>query len=237
MNKKILSGSALKWIALVTMLIDHIGAVLIPVLYSKGIGSMHFDWQFIYTVSRWIGRMSFPIFCFLLIEGYIHTSNKGKYFLRMVFFALISEVFFDYAVYGKLWYTGKQNIFFALALGIILMQGTDLIFSMIKMQVLQGICAVIWWYGGMLFADLLELDYGMYGIFSIGILYLLRNLREIQVLGGALSFCWELPAPLGFVPVYFYNGKRGKQNKYFFYLFYPVHLSLLGLIKFLISNQ
>lgn len=235
MNKKFLSGSALKWIALVTMFIDHIGAVIIPTLYSSGIGNMYFDWQLLYQISRTIGRVSFPIFCFLLVEGYIHTSNKRKYLLRMFIFALVSEIFYDYAVYGKLWYTGKQNIFFELSLGIVLMFGTDLLQSIVKTHVLLGLYTVILWYGGMLVARLFELEYGMYGILSIGLLYLLRGVREYQLLGGALSFCWELPAPLGLLPAYFYNGKRGRQNKYFFYLFYPLHLAIFGFVKYFLQ--
>lgn len=230
MHKK-LSGSALKWIALVTMLIDHIGAVLIPTFYSNGIGNMYFDWQVIYQVCRWIGRCSFPLFCFLLVEGYIHTTNKRKYLLRMLVFALISEVAFDFAIYGKWWYTGNQNIFFELALGIVLMIGTDMLERKIKNQMLYSVLTVLLWYGGMLFAQMFEFDYGMHGILSIGLLYLFRSISGLQLLAGAVSFCWELPAPLGLLPAYFYNGKRGRQNKYFFYLFYPLHLAILGIIK------
>lgn len=236
MNKKCLSGSTLKWIALITMFIDHIGAVLIPALYSKGIGNMYVDWPGIYQICRWIGRVSFPLYCFLLVEGFVHTSNKNKYFYRMLLFAFISEIPFDYAVYGEIWYLSKQNIFFELLLGFMLMQVSDFLLKNIKNQVLQGLSVITLWFGGMLAAQVFKADYGLLGILSIGILYLFRTVRELQLLGGALSFYWEFPAPLGMIPAYFYNGQRGRQSKYFFYLFYPLHLALFGLIRYLISG-
>jgi hypothetical protein len=121
-------------------------------------------------------------------------------------------------------------------LGIMLMQGSELLYKHVKNQVLKGVYVVAWWIGGMLAAQLLKTDYGWMGIVSIAILYLFRSVREYQLLGGALSFCWELPAPLGLLPAYFYNGQRGRQSKYFFYLFYPLHLALFGLIRYLISG-
>lgn len=236
MNRKFLTGSALKWFALITMFIDHIGAVLIPSLYSKGMGDEYIDWEMIYQIFRTVGRLSFPIFCFLLVEGYQHTSNKWKYLGRLIVFAFVSEVCFDWAIYNSLFYTGKQNIFFELALGVLLMIGTDFLEKKFQNLYLQSVSIVSIWFAGMLVARLLELDYGMYGILSIGVLYLFRRIPMFQIFGGALSFYWELPAPLAFLIVWFYNGKRGKQSKYFFYVFYPLHLALFGLIRWLITT-
>lgn len=237
MNKKFLSGSALKWIAILLMVIDHFGAVIVPVLYSNGIASMHINWAVIYEITRTIGRLSFPLFCFLLVEGYLHTSNKWKYMGRLFIFALVSEMFFDWAIYNSFFYIGKQNIFFELFLGVILMFGTDFIENKISNLYFQSTGIVSIWLVGMFVARLLALDYGMYGILSIGIIYLFRKLPVLQLLGGALSFYWELPAPLAFLLVWFYNGKRGKQNKYFFYVFYPFHLALFGLVRWFILSH
>lgn len=235
MTKKFLSGSALKWIALITMFIDHIGAVLIPTFYSNGIGGLYFDWVKLYTISRDVGRISFPIFCFLLIEGYLHTRNKRNYLSRMLVFALISEAFYNYAIYGNVLYPSTQNIFFELSLGILIMMVTDFIDERIINLYLKNILTVGFWCFGMFAAEKLGFDYGMYGILSIGILYLFRSMKELQILGGAVSFCWEMPAPIGIIISYFYNGQRGKQSKYFFYIFYPLHLAFLGFIKCFIS--
>ena len=70
-------------------------------------------------------------------------------------------------------------------------------------------------------------DYGGWGILAIAVLYLFRENKQLQILTGCVSFCWEMPAMLGFIPVAFYNGKRGLKLKYLFYVFYPVHLLIL----------
>ena len=101
--KKILTSFHLKIIALFSMSLDHIGSILFP------------DCLFL----RLLGRISLPIFVFLLIEGYFHTSSKGKYFLRMLVFAFISEPFYDFAFYDTFFYSKNQNILFLLALGIL----------------------------------------------------------------------------------------------------------------------
>ena len=80
-----ISADALKWIALLTMLCDHAGAVL----FAQ------------YPVMRLIGRTAFPLFVWLLVEGFFHTSSRKKYLGRMAFFALVSELPFDLALYGR----------------------------------------------------------------------------------------------------------------------------------------
>ena len=95
----------LKWIAIVTMVIDHMGAILYPT-------EMAF---------RYIGRISFPIFCFLLIEGFFHTRNIFKYMARLGAFALISEIPYDLAFKGKVLEFTHQNVFFTLFLGVLMM--------------------------------------------------------------------------------------------------------------------
>lgn len=95
-----IAGSALKIIALVTMLIDHIAATLLLELIRDGIGGKALiD---VYWVMRSVGRMAFPIYCFLLVEGFKYTSDRTKYALRLVCFAAISEIPFDMAfIMGK----------------------------------------------------------------------------------------------------------------------------------------
>lgn len=111
-NKKGISGSTLKMIAIVTMLIDHIGAaVLARLLMVNGLGELDqtntdaiMQWlsangalYWMYTVMRMIGRVAFPIFCFLLVEGFLHTHDVKKYAMRLGLFALLSEIPFDLA--------------------------------------------------------------------------------------------------------------------------------------------
>ena len=100
--------------------------------------------------------------------------------------------------------------------------------EMAKLQpVLLAVFSVSVTAAAMLAAELLHFDYGLYGILSIAILYFFRSNRLIQALAGGLSFWWELPAPLAFLAVACYNGKRGRRIKYAFYIFYPAHLLLL----------
>ena len=98
------SAATLKWIAIITMLIDHVGASLLygHAAYPAGwLGGTRYGWgegiwsRDFYMALRVIGRLAFPIFCFLLIEGLIHTRNRWKYFSRLALFALISEIPFD----------------------------------------------------------------------------------------------------------------------------------------------
>lgn len=109
-NNKNVTGSTLKIIAIVTMLIDHTAAVLLG-------NNM---------IMRMIGRIAFPIFIFLLIEGAIHTRSKMKYALRLCLFALISEIPFDLAFSNEAFFFGYQNVFFTLAIGMFMIIAFDL---------------------------------------------------------------------------------------------------------------
>ena len=202
MPQKGLSGSTLKLIAIITMLIDHIGAAVIARLLIAGQGSeMLYK---IYYAMRAVGRVAFPIFCFLLVEGFFYTGSRKKYALRLFGFALLSEIPFDLAFSGKILEFGYQNVFFTLL--------------------------VIITFGGMGAAYLLHTDYDAKGVLAILVFYMTRQMRGLQIVAGCLAFCWELPAIVAFIPIAFYNGKRGWNIKYLFYAFYPVHLLVLYLI-------
>lgn len=229
LKKTGLSGSTLKLIALVTMLIDHFGAVVVV----RATHTPGFDrefWSYIYYPLRNIGRLAFPIFCFLLVEGFIHTSNVKKYFGRMVLFALISEIPFDLALTDNLVDFWFQNVFWELAVGILAM----MCLQAIEKKNLNYVVQVILRLGTIVFfslgAEIMQLDYGMYGVISIVALYVFRQKKLPQLLAGAISFCWEQVAPLAFLLIAFYNGKRGRNIKYLFYAFYPAHLLVLYFI-------
>ncbi|MDR1766514.1 MAG: conjugal transfer protein TraX [Lachnospiraceae bacterium] len=112
--KRGLSGFALKMIAIVTMLIDHIGYVSVFVFpYRLGNGEYYF-----YHIARTIGRVSFPLFCFLLVEGAIHTSSRIKYAWRLLVFALISEIPYNLAFYRRISDWTMQNVFLTLLIGL-----------------------------------------------------------------------------------------------------------------------
>ncbi len=240
-----LTGSALKWIAIITMLIDHIGAsVLTKKLLYMGENPEVFggvtpqfieqynNLYYLMRATRIIGRIAFPIFSFLLVEGFLRTKNLQKYLLRMTAFALLSEIPFDLVFAGEAFYWGYQNVMITLLIGMLTMYGCKVIEEKISNKVGQvgawGVCFVL----GAVLAEFLKTDYGAKGIIPIMVLYFLRHFKVYQMLGGALSFIWEIPAPLAFLFIGFYNGKRGMKMKYFFYLFYPLHLFLLYLISY-----
>lgn len=223
-----ISGSTLKIIAILSMLIDHIGAVifengLLRSAYVNGNTSLWESLRSIDRVLRMIGRPAFPIFCFLLVEGFIHTKNMKKYALRLFFFALISEIPFNLAIGRTFFAPEYQNVFFTLLIGLIVMIAASHFSKKMWMQVLIFIL-------GMIAGSLLKTDYGYKGVFLIEILYFFRYTRKEQCLAGAAAFCWELTAPLAFFPIFAYNGKRGLVMKYFFYWFYPAHLLLFVVI-------
>lgn len=223
-----ISGSTLKLIAIVTMFIDHLGAtVLRAILQLPSVlanPQLRNTWADIYNASRDIGRLAFPIFCFLIVEGFLHTRNVKKYAQRLFLFALISEIPFDIALKGHWFYPDKQNVYFTLLIGLLVMAGIVWITDNGRKNLFLAILPIA---AGMYLAWLIDTDYNYKGVFLIAILYLMRYARLYQCIGGAAAVSWELPAPLAFIPVYLYNGTRGKQIKYFFYWFYPVHLVFL----------
>lgn len=116
---RILSGSTLKMLAMAIMLIDHTASFLLrhyPPAIAPWfqIGSTTYS---LYRVMRDVGRSAFPIFCFLLVEGFLHTHNRFKYGRNLLIFACISEIPWNFAQNGTLLYPDKQNVFFTLFLG------------------------------------------------------------------------------------------------------------------------
>ena len=236
-GKRGINSAVLKNIAVVTMLIDHIGAVIMTrLLIRNGLyeamvnQEAYTAWMGqnggmygIYMAMRIIGRLAFPIYCFLLVEGFQKTHNVKKYLGRMFLFALISEVPFDLAFSGKAWYPAYQNVFFTLFLGLLLIWYLRDVSTSTEWS-LAGALAVC------CAAEVLHVDYGAFGVALIGIYYIVRELPVLQAGAGAILSAWEMPAPLGSLLLLFYNGERGRQPKWFFYWFYPVHLFLYYVI-------
>lgn len=227
-NFKRLSGNGLKLIAIFTMVMDHVGAAVIeqiktinPALSSEA----QMMWWKIDIVLRLIGRLAFPIFCFLIVEGFLHTRNVKKYVIRLLVFSLISEIPFDLAMFNTWFYPEYQNVYVTLVLGLLALIGISKYHTSTWKQALVVLAAC----GS---AALLHTDYGAFGVIFIVLLYLLRYDQKNQTILGCISICWEVTAPLSFIPIRMYNGSRGKWNlKYFFYAFYPVHLLMLWGIR------
>lgn len=223
----------LKIIAVTTMFIDHMGFMLLD------------D----FPPFRMIGRLAFPIFAFLLTEGYAKTSNKKRYLLRLGAFALISELFFDLALF----YTpksvldngfrfsevyGSQNIFFTLFIGLLaIMIYEYFVEKKIKEYALSTII------GALIVGSFLMVDYSWYGIAMIFIFHLYKKGNKKLIIGlvlinGIMAFVvqnyFQSISLLALFPIFYYNGEKGYHNKllqYGFYAFYPVHLFILFLFK------
>lgn len=212
-----LDGTVLKLIACLSMFIDHLGAVCFS-------GMMGF---------RIIGRLAFPIYCFLLVEGAVHTHDMKKYILRMGIFALISEVPFDLAFYHRLVYTGHQNVFFTLGLGLLAIWFLEHPIEQLDIpDVLYKLLVII---AAGLIAEFFNTDYGFTGIAVICIFYYLRGQPQLKYPIAAILLAAmggvEFYAVLVLIPILLYNGQRGRQTKvmqYGFYIFCPAHLLLIA---------
>lgn len=208
-----MNSFVLKLIAMIAMIIDHVGIVLFK------------DYQ----IFRIIGRISFPIFCFLLVEGYYHTKNVYKYLGRLVLFAVISEPIYDKLFYGKWIYLKSGNVFITLCVGMIFMIICGKMKNMIEKSVVY-VCFLC-------IASYIPMDYKMYGVAMIGGFYLLREAKianiiyqgiiNVVILKGIQAY-----GIIGTIITMFYNGKKGcSRFKYAFYILYPLHLFVLLIIQ------
>ncbi len=220
-----MSGSTLKIIAVIAMLIDHTAAATFRFM------SLTQQQADIYYFMRDIGRMAFPMFCYLCVEGFLHTSDVKKYLTRLGIFALVSEIPYDLAIRGKVLEFGHQNVFFTLFLGVVTIWVVDLIKKR-KLPETGYVVVLI----SLMAAWMLKTDYAYTGVLVILVMYLLRKSRILAFLAGC-GLLWlfygdgELPALVGTVFVAFYNGTRGWKLKYLFYAFYPTHLLVLTAVR------
>ena len=215
---QILDGTALKLIAVTAMILDHVGDNFFPDQI----------WM------RIIGRMALPIFAFCIAEGFSHTRDRRRYLYRMGLFALLSEIPFDLVTSGKVLEFSHQNImmtFFWAILGL-------MIYEQVRNRrygQILGAAVLLLFLVSSLF---LGLDYQILAVGLIILYYLLRNKAPLinnlaamayHVLLRNVGIYWF--GVLGFVPVLLYNGKRGRGLKWFFYLFYPLHLLAIYILK------
>lgn len=254
---QVLTGNGLKIIACISMFIDHFSKIFLAAIITKLFwmaenGEIPFEqYQSFSDFVRFklydIGTIAFPIFCFLLVEGFIHTKNRKRYVGSMLAFALISELPFDLGFFSELsrrhgtfpFYLSYQNVFFTLFLGLLCLSVLERLPKFEKEQGRkENIKAVLLQLGTValvaVVAELLKCDYGGQGIIFIAGFYILRGDCILQALGYLVLFmvttgnqptiCTMLAA----IFILLYNGKRGKLKlKYFFYWFYPAHILLL----------
>lgn len=212
-----ITSCQLKWIGLITMLIDHIGLIFFPQLWILDV----------------VGRISFPIFAFTTAIGFMYTKNIVRYGLRLLLFAIISEPFYDLALFGTAFYSGRQNVLFTFALGVLMLycwiRSENLVLRCISVLII------------LLASELLAVDYNSMGLLMILFFYCFFNenlkrdiaiaLINILLMGGRQLF-----AVLSLIPLHFYRGEKGKDMRAVFYLFYPLHFAVLAGIRWLIIH-
>lgn len=196
------------------MALDHTGAVLYPSQI----------WL------RCLGRIAFPIFCFLIVEGFFHTHDVRRYMGRLGIFALISEIPYDLAFRGVPLEYAHQNVFFTLLIGI----GMMVLLERNREWPVKAVILLL----AMWLAVLIRSDYNFRGVLLIFVFYIFHESRWLAVTAGGLwNFLYQgviqKYGVLSVLPLALYNGERGRKMKYFFYIFYPAHLLLLyGISRF-----
>ena len=221
----LLSGSALKIIAVLSMVTDHCAYFLLD------------SNSWVYEVMRCFGRIAFPVFAFLVAEGFAHTRNRIRYFLSLLLFAFISEVPW-YLLNGV---DGTHNVMFTLALGVAALAA----FERLREHRVLCCCSLLlmaWlaaWSGT---------DYEWRGVLMIVVFYLFSTIRSMNT---PIILCRMLQLQFAFLlmmhygiigallacaVIFLYDGTRGfihgNVAKYGFYTFYPVHLILIYLFRF-----
>lgn len=244
-----ITSSTLKTIAALFMLLDHIGFVLLErmiLVHSNGLSctnsiitpmlqnhTLILQLYYVDLVLRYVGKVAFLIYAFLLVEGFLHTRNLKKYIGSLFLFSIISEIPFNLAGSGKLFNIGHQNVFFTLCIGLLVIT----CFHNIQQRELspfpQLFAKVVILALGCLLSYGIQCDYHTIGIALIALLYEFRFYRDLGVFAGGILLTTfnssEITSLFAIIPISLYNGKKGSSLKYSFYVFYPLHLFLLYL--------
>ena len=237
------TSMSLHIMAMAFMLCDHLWGTIVP-------GN---DWL------TCIGRISFPIFAFLIVEGYFHTGNLKKYVCRILLFAILSEIPFNLAMGSRWFYPIHQNVLwsFLIALGLIHWNEKARAAGKIWMRILIGCVTVLL---GYIVGLVTMVDFYHAGIMTVLVFYFFRQRKWWSYAGQAIclwyintemlgGFSYELHmfrqtyflvrqsfALLALIPIWLYRGNQGyhsKQLQMVYYMFYPLHLLILGVIKIL----
>lgn len=224
------SGAQLKYLAFISMLIDHVNnAIVTPMLDGGGF------LLYLSNIFSILGRIAFPIFIFFIVEGFFKTSNRKKYLITLLIFGVISEVPFDMFTSKTFFDPHWNNMMFTLALCLITIWIIDSIKNKLDNKVLWYVISIIIVILFGFLAMQLSLDYDYH---AIVVAYLFYIFYDKPILGaglGYLSIIKELYSFLGFGMTLTYNGERGRQYKWLNYFFYPVHILILGILRFYLN--
>ncbi len=240
LNFEKVDGAVLKYIALLTMAIDHIGFCLVETQEGVDVIMSAPHGPFLYMLTRAIGRQAFPIFAFMLAEGFAHTHDRRKYCLRLFVFALISEIPYRLISCTEGLTSNGQgcSVIMTMWIAFLAMWAMERIRALPEQSltrwqrwILCGVvaaaaCGLAWF---------LKTDYQVYGILAVLIFYLLRRHRWLAAILVQLLLAYastlEWYAAVGIFLIICYNGKKGHSPKWLFYVFYPAHLMIYYLIR------
>lgn len=237
-----LDSSKLKVIALMSMVMDHVAkGLLIPM------GSTNTILQGMTSVFLHLGRISFPIYLFLVMESFFKTKNTGRFIVRLLLGALIAEVPFDLVFYGSWWYPAHQNVMFTFLYLVVMytlidlvsiyfivhLGGTPLLRYLVFFPIIVGISIP--------FISYLGVDYTVDAL-ALSLIYYIgyhcrvysKLVKFIEQALGYMIFMVNPSSIYGFLLLLMYNGERGKQSKVFNYLAYPGHLIVIYVLRLLI---
>lgn len=241
------SADGLKWFACIIMLIQNFGIAIIEngmvhlnqYTAEELSAALEADSRLMMLTSigyvlEFIGGLSVPVFAFLLVEGFLHTSDFRKYLLRMAAFALISEIPYDLAIRGSFIDLSSQNPLFTMTIGLLMLYFLRMLREKYKgissalLQIILVICAYFW-------ANLLRANYGFGVLLLIAIFYCFYSRNVLKTLFGVIVSFLYITGPLAFYGIWCYTEERtDRLPKYAYYIFYPAHLLVLGVAALLL---
>lgn len=236
-----ISSAGLHIFAMIFMLMDHM-------------------WATVFTNAGWltaVGRLAFPIFAFMIVEGYTHTKNLKKYVLRLLCFALISEIPFNLMTGNSIIYYVHQNVLFTFLIGIGLIHINELARKKEKLW-LTALTMAATTALGFVLGFVTFVDYNAAGILTVLLFYFFRGRKwwcllgqllglyyinvellqglyfEVELFDHSFEIVQQGLAMLSLAFIWLYNGRQGKKSKafqYFCYAFYPAHMLILWIIS------
>ena len=228
LNKfQVFNGAQLKYLAFASMLIDHVNNALVtPMLNGEGF-LLHLS-----NLFSILGRIAFPLFVFFIVEGFFKTRSRKRYLTTLLIFGVISEVPFDMFTSKTFFDPYWNNMMFTLALCLVTIWLIDSLKEKLANRVIWYVVSIILVILFGLLAMGLSLDYDYHAILVAYLFYIFYDKPLLGAGLGYLSIIKELYSFLGFAMTLTYNGKRGKQYKWLNYAFYPVHILILGILRF-----
>lgn len=238
-----MTGTALKIYGCITMLMYTIGMSIVQngLIHvnqydSESLQAMLSENPDMMLLSGWglvlqlLGGLAVPVFAFLLVEGFVHTSSYKRYLLTMLGFALLSEIPYDLAINDKLFDWSSQNALFTMTFCLIMLYALRMLKDrkglLGKCMILVVVVAAILW------GSLLKCNFSLCIILLCAVYYLMYDRKGMAVLMGAAISSLYITGPFSAYAIWNYEGERGwNKNKYVFYIFYPAHLLILGVIS------